>query len=677
MGEEGSKSVRGATLWLLLRHELRSILRDQKTVVTAVLLPLVLVPALLWISQKTETRREEQEQERVIRYAVDSESGAGADALAQRIERALERWDEDELARTQGGGASQELQPAPKLERVEVEEPRAALDAGELTAYLSDEAGEQGEAQITVHYRGNRETSNSGAATLRRLLERSRIHERERLLSDAGVEVKIRALAQVQREDRASEADSAGLTLGKFLTVVLLMMMLSGGQVVASDIVAGEKERGTLETLLTTAARREEIVLSKLLTIAAVALAITTINIGNLLACVSFGLLPEAQVYASALPPSAVAVLALLFLPLTLQVACLLLLLSSRARSYKEAQLFMVPVQLIMLVPALASLLPKLELRSAIAAVPVANVSVACRELLSGHLDVLALGATVLVNLGVAWWAVRFVARVLEDEQVMAPASGESVEASGGVALFQNHAPRWFAAIWVLVLLSMLTVTNLGVQVVINLVILMFGSSLLMARIYELDLREAFSLRAPPAVAWLAVLIGAPAGLIVTQGVFWLAGFILPVPQEALESFGENFELELPMWQMFLMIALAPAICEELFFRGALLHALRDRMGPVATCVVVGLVFAVFHVSLFRLIPTGFLGVLLAAVTMLTGSIFPAMLWHGIHNGIAIYSTQVEVTPEATPWWVYLGATAVLGLAFALLVWSRRRASEA
>ena len=134
---------------------------------------------------------------------------------------------------------------------------------------------------------------------------------------------------------------------------------------------------------------------------------------------------------------------ALLFVPVALLVAALLLMLSGYAGSYKEAQLFAFPVQLLVMVPALAPVLPNLELRSAIVAVPIANVAVACRDVLTGVFDWPMLAAVVLINTGLALQLARFVTRALEQERLMAPAAADDLRQRGGAVTFQHHVLRW------------------------------------------------------------------------------------------------------------------------------------------------------------------------------------------------------------------------------------------
>jgi membrane protease YdiL (CAAX protease family) len=139
-----------------------------------------------------------------------------------------------------------------------------------------------------------------------------------------------------------------------------------------------------------------------------------------------------------------------------------------------------------------------------------------------------------------------------------------------------------------------------------------------------------------------------------------------------LEAFSKALLPEdFPLWQAVLFVAVLPGIVEELVFRGLFLHGLTRRFHPVAAVVVVGLMFGLVHVSLFRLLPTAYLGMLLASVTLVTGSVFPAMLWHFLNNLLSVSSGALDI-----PWGsfgadVYGAAAAALALS-GWILWRNR-----
>jgi sodium transport system permease protein len=368
-----------------------------------------------------------------------------------------------------------------------------------------------------------------------------------------------------------------------------------------------------------------------------------------------------------------------------------LLLVSGYAGSYKEAQLYFFPVLLLGMVPALAPFLPGLALRSAIVVVPVANIAMAVKEILTGTYDWPMIAVAFLVTAAAAAWVSRVTARALATERLIAPAQAETPAALTGPASFPRHVVRWFAVMWAVLLIVSVNQnegTDIRVQLAINLLGIFFGGTLLMLRKYRLDPKVALALRPVQPVVWLAVLLGAPAGLLTGIGVFRLANLVIPVPQKMMEGFSQALVPgDIPFWQLLLMLTILPGIFEELAFRGMLLHGLSRRLHPAGVALAVGIAFGMFHVSLFRLVPTAYLGVLFATVTLLTGSIFPAMLWHALNNAMGILAGKSEVPMYDLPPALYLASAAVLALCLWILwrtrtpypglrPWHRRAASR-
>jgi membrane protease YdiL (CAAX protease family) len=173
-------------------------------------------------------------------------------------------------------------------------------------------------------------------------------------------------------------------------------------------------------------------------------------------------------------------------------------------------------------------------------------------------------------------------------------------------------------------------------------------------------------------VVWLAILFAIPSSNLVAVGVFKLANYIIPVPRQMLEQFGrELLPKDMPMWQLIVLLSLLPGICEEIGFRGTLLYGLRRKYRPVSLAIVVGIIFGLFHITLFRIIPTGFLGIILTATALLTGSIFPGMLLHAGNNAFAVWAGQAEIPLGALDWWLYLAAAVVFALSFYLIYRNR------
>lgn len=669
----------------LLATELRMLLRDRRTVALSIVLPLVIMPLMLFAGSWVNRARERKLAEAPARIVI---AGARADAVRDLVERlrALPAADKP-----------------PAVEIVTVADATAALAAADLDAILEgldpaearrtadptptpgpgarrdrddpDAGVLDGVPVVRIVYRADRDRSEHAAQRLGAAFARLRGAARAELLARAAFPVAPETVAAVTEANLASAGHKAGLGLGRTLTLLLLLFLFSGGSVVAVDALAGEKERGTLETLLTTAAGRLEIVTAKLLAVVAVALTITAIQAANFLVYVGFGLIPTSADLAAAVPPAVAILLFVLYLPVALLVSGVLLLVSGHARTYKEAQLNFFPVMLLGIIPALAPFLPGVPLRSAIVAVPLANLAVAVKEVLTGTFDwpMLALAWAVTAVAGL--WVARLVVRTLTTERLITASDLDAADLAGGPALFPKRVVRWFALGWVALFLVSSYAgegLDLRVQLAINLVVVFLGGSLVLIRWYRLDIREALALRRPRPAVWVAVAVAVPSALLTGIGVFRLANLVVPVPRKMLEAFGEQLlPADIPLWQLVLFLTVLPGICEEIAFRGVLLHGLRRRLRPVPLALVVGITFGLFHFALFRIAPTAFLGVLLAAVTLLTGSIYPAMVWHAANNALGIVTAELGIDLGGMPAGVHVAAAAILALA-AWIVWRNR-----
>jgi len=690
----------GSVLWTLFAYEMRMLLRDRRTLLIAVVAPLILFPVMIFSMRSMERAEERRLEQATYTYAVE---GTLAEEARGWVAEALELHAARQEALAQAEGASAgyrfvERTPgavSAALERGDLELVVLAMTPDEFEAERAAAAAVSGgaaEADATAPttggappgvpvlrllYRADSNLSRAASERMAAALRDLRTDRRGRVYADRGLWFSPEAVLQVAPQNVASAEREGRALLGLALTPFLLLLMLSGGSIVAADAIAGEKERGTLETLLTTAARRSQIVDAKMLSIVVVGLAVAAVNVLNMLAYLVIGVIELPADLSFGVSPLALGLAFLMFVPLTLLVSSVLLLLSGYARSYKEYQIYFFPVFWLFLLPSLAGMLPGMRLRSAVAVVPIANVGVAVREIMVEAYDwpflFLAFASTAAAAVGLA----RLTGRTLSTERLISRNDLDEADLVGGPALFPRHVLRWFGVMGVLLLvISLWTGEGLGIrgQALVNMVGLFLGGTLLMVWKYRLPARDALALRPVRPLVWLAVIVGAPSALLVGSGVAQAAQYVLPVPQRMIEAFGQFLLPEaIPLWQLLFFLAVLPAVCEELAFRGVLLHGLGRYLRPVPLALVTGLIFGLFHVSLFRIFPTAYLGVVLAAVTLLTGSIFPAMLWHALNNAAALVPAHMGWLPEglAVDPWMHAAGGVGLALAFGVLWWQR------
>ena len=186
------------------------------------------------------------------------------------------------------------------------------------------------------------------------------------------------------------------------------------------------------------------------------------------------------------------------------------------------------------------------------------------------------------------------------------------------------------------------------------------AGSVLMLRHYNLNVREVLGIRRLPWQIWAAVITAVPASQVVAVAFFRIVSAFIPTPTDLLRELGKQVTpAGMPLWQTYVFMALLPAFCEELAFRGLLLHGLRHRFHPVVRCLVVGVVFGVFHYSLFRIAPTALLGVILTAIALMTSSILPGLLFHLANNSLAIWLGTTGASTNRYGWETYATAAGV------------------
>ena len=674
-----------SVLRLLYIHEIKMLVRARRTVVMALVIPAVIMPVMIYAQKFANERRERTLTATTYLYAVTGPLADRVRSLIENTRQAVAENRDEEFDNLRQF----------KFDEIRLANPRESLDNNTIQFYVQAISGEEadklprtndgsgsrpssapppskrltGVPRVTVIYRADRDGSDNAHNRIMELLRLAREKDSQLLLVDRGFPGSPKGLFAAQDSNIATNGQVTGSLVGRFITLFLVMMMFTGGAVASMDIIAGEKERGTLETLLTTAVRRTEIVTAKLMAITCVALVITLIQGVNFFLYIRLKVIALPKDFDLQLPTGMALTLLALFIPLAATIAAVLLMLSAYAKSYKEAQMYFFPVYMVSMIPALASVMPGLSLRSAIALVPLANVSVASREILMGRPDPLMIMVTFLVMALTAVFLIRMSARMLAREDLVIPSHSEPAEFLGGPALFQKRVLRWFALMWAVTFAVAANVPQLATfqrQLVFNEVVIMIGATLLMLKFYNLDVTDALSLRRVKPAVWLAILFAIPSGYLTALAIFRIVNKVIPAPQQLLERFAEDFiPAGMPMWQLYLYVAVLPAICEEIAFRGMLLNGLRRRLRPAALMVSVGIIFGLFHMTLFRIAPTALLGMILTGIALMTGSIFPGMLMHAGNNAFGLWAGGGGFGLETLDWQYYAAA----GSIFALALW--------
>lgn len=377
-------------MWLVFFKELKELLRDRKTLFFMIALPLIIFPLIFGGIAFMTKQAIEKAESKVLKYALVGEQFAP--------------------------DISEQLQQPDKFSRIEV-----AKDAD----YSQLIRNETVDFVLVIPDNYSADVLSAGQSTIKLYLNDaglnlvyqrvSEITKQQSTLFQQGAFDKL-GLTTVQQQaliepivlEKVNTADSRenwGEKIGGMLPYLLFILCLQGAMSPATDIGAGEKERGTLETLLISPIDRNKIVMGKFLTIAFAGSMTALITVASM---AGWGLVLSQgmalQFVADFMGQIGFIDFVLIFLmlvPVVAIFAAVLLSISIYAKSFKEAQSYMVPLVFLVIVPVILALLPGVELKGGWAWVPLTNVALAMKELIKGTMDYFQLiaifGSTVVI----------------------------------------------------------------------------------------------------------------------------------------------------------------------------------------------------------------------------------------------------------------------------------------
>ncbi len=436
-------------------------------------------------------------------------------------------------------------------------------------------------------------------------------------------------------------------------------MIVSAAIYPAVDLTAGERERGTLETLMATPVPTVHLVVGKYLVVATISMLIAALNLASAAATMHFGGITRAMTAQMPveLPLAVLPLILLCMVPLSLLFAALLVAVCSFARTFKEAQNYVVPVIIATLVACVPVSMESTRLEGLMLVLPVSNMVLLTRDLLQQNATWPAAVVVLLSTSLYAAAAIAVAARLFGQEAVMFVDTG-SYKTLLRRRLFKP-APRpttSFALLLVALLFPACFYGQAGlmgaaerfVYMLKWLAVWQFGGLFVLlpvaACLYlKVDVRETFRLRLPPWPAWpAAILFGLSTWVLAQEFVRWQHR-LLP-PSEALAKAAQQMEVQLnaaPIWLVLLLLAAVPAICEEMLFRGFLLSGLAANLRKWPAILAAAAVFAIFHFMVDRIPLTFLLGTLLAYVCWQTRSLLPGIAVHVMHNAAMLLAGRL------------------------------------
>jgi len=661
----------------ITKKDLIDTLRDRRTVLMMVLVPMVTYPLMIVaLSEATLIEQEAQKNSLPSVRPLVPLPGAIAEHLAGDV--GLHFVPEP----------VSEAQPATSTQARELA--RAAIQGGtDVVVGCSTSAAAKlaglGTAETTLYFDETARHGQAFATKVERSLRSLSIQLREDRLEALQIPLSAVRPLTTKKQSVATKSEVGGFVAGTYLPTVILMFITISCLYPAIDMIAGEKERGTLATLLTAPILAGEIVLGKYLAILTVGAMAGLLNVGVMTLTITqtFASVGDKASVLPRLHAGTVLGLLLGVLIVASIVASMMLAAATFARSFRDANNLLTPVLLAIVMPATLAGLPSATLTPGWAAVPIAGVVLWMKGLLAGKWSWELTAVVIASSLASAAVVLAFATRVFSDER--ARFSSEGSRADFRSVLFSapeigaGTALAYAAFMFVVDYYASLALSALPLPVAQPLlqIGLNLGSALLLGRWLSARAPGLAKLGKPSAKGVLAgIMVGVAAWIAIGLPAGWLTHALVPGMDKFNQALTDLFNIQdFPLWSVVLALSVFPAIGEEFVFRGAILRILSQVMKPRSAILLQALLFGIFHTSVFRLLPTTLLGVVLGGLALRTRSLVPSIVAHALNNGIVLYlayaqPATLEGLSHPSPW--PLAGLALMALAWLLLPRAQR-----
>ena len=377
----------------IAKKELTDITRDRRTIIMMIVLPFVLIPGLFGVVYTIQSQQAEKATEQQMKVSFFGQD------YAPELYQAFADLDKviilDQI-------------PADSVDSYIQNE---YLDAAIYVNREYQESIDQNkQAPIIIKFKG----TDSFGITRDRIKSLLTAQENKiitKRMNQLNLKPDIVKAYQIEYKDVASTQEKLGKFVGGFLPYFFIIFGFMGAMYPALDLGAGEKERGTLETILSSPATRLDVVLGKFLVVMLAAIITAFIALGGMY----FGIqtFPDLEPWVleivnEMLTLKNMALIMSLIIPISAFFSALLLGLSIYAKSFKEAQSIVGPLNIAIIFPALIGTLPGIELNAITSLIPILNVSLASKDIIAGTINPwymveVYLSLIVLAGLAIVW----------------------------------------------------------------------------------------------------------------------------------------------------------------------------------------------------------------------------------------------------------------------------------
>ncbi|MDP6033774.1 MAG: ABC transporter permease [Candidatus Marinimicrobia bacterium] len=388
----------------IAKKEVIDISRDRRTIIMMVVVPLFLIPVLLGTVFKITKSMAEKASEKQLKVQIYGQE------YAPDLYQAFADMDKviilDQIP-------TDSIQSYIQQEFLDV--------AIHVDSDYKVNIAKNGQAKIRIQFKG---TDSFGITKDRingvlKKFENQIVSER---MDRLNLKPEVVRAYNINYEDVASKQEKFGKIAGGWFPYVFIIFGFMGAMYPALDLGAGEKERGTLETILSSPASRLDIVLGKFLVVLLAAFLTAFLALGGM--AVGIQRIPDIPpevliVINEVLNPKTIGLIMTLVLPVAAFFSAMLLGLSIYARSFKEAQSIVAPLNIVIIFPAVIGTLPGMELNAITSLIPVLNVSLASKDIIAGVINPLYMAEVYMSLFGFAGLAIFWCVKMFNWEKTI------------------------------------------------------------------------------------------------------------------------------------------------------------------------------------------------------------------------------------------------------------------
>ncbi len=619
---------------VIYKKEMLDLVRDRRTIITSFVLPILLYPLLMIGFSSMMSRQEMKlEQQEIVIYVNDMVRDETSRELKESLSQIETLQIMDEAMVYNESTYLDLLQDKSIQTLINI---RDSLSSSGYRIF-----------NITCFYD---ETSEKSSLAYRKIRDNLRDLE-EVLISKRLEKIKINSeilnAVEIKKENIAPPEQMVGFLVGKFLPYLLIILTISGASVIASDLIAGEKERGTLETILVSAARRDELVIGKYLTIITISIITVLLNLLSMYLSFQHIFMQLGTGMGDfQLPLGNFALILLLMLPLITLFSAILLSISTYSRNIKEAQSYQMPLLFGAIMLSMVSFLPGFELNLGFSLIPIVNFSLMMRDIMLNNYQLnylfIIIGSTLILDVVTVYISIK----LFHSENVLFRTAEEKSLKFWGKSKKDVLNLQFVIVYFVIMIIALYylggswQLKDMMNGLIKTQILLILLPVILILRLSKTDIKSTLRLNNTNPLNFLLVLIAALPLLILSGILGQLINYVFPVSEAYLEAFQNLVTVqENGLWFTIFVVGVLPGICEEVMFRGFILSALRKK-GLWYGIVLSAILFGAFHLDPFRFLPVTLLGIWLGYLAVKTNSLYVPILAHFAQNSLAILITN-------------------------------------